>query len=107
MEIRFATLRNLPGHAIAFSRTTRARKILWWIFGIVVAIGVLGALVAPPLVRFKLEQELAKVLHRKVTIETLRINPYALSVTVRGLRINERDGDAAALSAEEIYANAS
>ena len=107
MEIRFATLRNLPGRAIAFSRTTRARKTLWWIFGIIAAIGVLGALVAPPLARFKLEQELTKVLHRKVAIETLRINPYTLSVTVRGLRINERDGDAAALSTEEIYADVS
>src|SRR5678816_2649592 len=78
MEIRFAALRNFPGHALAFSRTTRARRIFWWIFGIVAAIGVLGALVAPPIARFKLEQELTKVLHRKVTIETIRINPYTL-----------------------------
>jgi hypothetical protein len=107
MEIRFAALRNFPGHALAFSRTTRARRIFWWIFGIVAAIGVLGALVAPPIARFKLEQELTKVLHRKVTIETIRINPYTLSATVRGLRISERDGDAAALAVEEIYADVS
>lgn len=107
MKLQLSDLSNLRGHAVAFSRTPRARKIGWWIFGIFAAIGVLGALVAPLIVRTKLEQELTRVLHRKVTIETLRINPYALSATLRGLRINERDSDVAALSVEELYANAS
>ena len=111
MKLQLSDLRDLPGHAKAFSRTPRARKIGWWIFGVLATIAVLGFLVAPPFVRSKLEQELTKVLHRKVAIEALRINPYALSVTVRGLRVSERDGaldtNSAALSVDEIYANVS
>ena len=107
MKLTLAGLHNLPGRAAAFSRTQRARKIGWWIFGTFAAIGVLGALIAPLIVRSQLEQQLTKALHRKVTIETVRINPYVLSLTLRGLRINERDGDAAALAVEELYANAS
>ena len=107
MKFQFSDVRKLPGHALAYARSPRARKAVWWILGIVVAIGVLGALAAPPLVRWKLEQELTKVLHRKVTIESLRINPYTLTVAVGGLRINERDGDTAVLSATEIFADIS
>jgi hypothetical protein len=107
MKFQLSNLRNLPGQAAVFARTPRARKIGWWIFGVLAAIAVLGFLVAPPFVRSKLEQELTRALHRKVAIEALRINPYALSVTVRGLRINERDADSSALTVEEIYANVS
>jgi len=104
MKVSFPDLRN---RAVAFSRTPRARKLGWWTFGALATIGVLGFLVAPPIVHSKLEQELTRILHRKVTIESLRINPYALSVTMRGLRITERNSDATALAVEELYANAS
>jgi uncharacterized protein involved in outer membrane biogenesis len=85
----------------------RVLKWATWTVGIFAVIGVLGALVAPPLVRSALEQQLSKALHRKVTIRTVRINPYALSVTVRGLRIAERNSSKAVLSLDRLYANAS
>src|SRR5262249_29000920 len=100
-------LRKLPDRTVSFARTPRARKLVWWVLGIVIAIGVLGALVAPPLVRYKLERELSDALHRKVTIDGLRINPYALSATIRGVRIQERDSDAAAFTVDELYADIS
>lgn len=99
--------RELRERAAQFARAPGARKLVWWTIGTLAAIGVLGFLIAPPLVRGKLERTLTEVLHRKVTIESISINPYALSATVRGLRLSERGSDAGALSVAEIYANVS
>lgn len=99
--------RKLRDKAVQVAHAPLARRLVWWTFGTFAAIGVLGFLIAPPLVRGKLEQTLTAVLYRKVTIESISINPYALSATVRGLRLSERGSDANALSVAEIYANVS
>ncbi len=75
MKVSLTKLRNLPARAVAFLRTPRARKCGWWIVGVPAVFGVVGALLAPPIVRSQLEQGLTQALHRKVTIESLRINP--------------------------------
>jgi hypothetical protein len=56
-------------------------------------------------VRQKLASELSKTLHRDVSIQQIRINPYAMSVIVRGFLMKERQGSAVALSFDELYAN--
>jgi uncharacterized protein involved in outer membrane biogenesis len=68
---------------------------------------VAGFLVAPPLVKSKLESTLAEALQRKVTVEAVRVNPFAPSLTVRGLAVRERDGEALFAGFEELYANVS
>ena len=60
---------------------------------------------APPLLRGKLASELSTKLHRQVSIEQIRINPFAMSVTVRGFLMKERQGSATAVSFDELYAN--
>lgn len=107
MKISPINPRNLRDKAVQYARAPRARKFVWWTIGTLAAIGVLGFLIAPPLVRGKLERTLTELLHRKASIESISINPYALSATVRGLRLSERDSDASALSVAEIYANVS
>ena len=37
---------------------------------------------------------ISKRLHRDVTIQQLRINPYAMSIAIRGFSIKERNGSA-------------
>ena len=90
-----------------FARTPRARRIGWWILGIVVAIGVIGFLVVPPIAKHYLVAALSKELKREVTIESLRVNPYTLAVTVRGFVMKDRAGPEPALTFEELYVNAS
>jgi uncharacterized protein involved in outer membrane biogenesis len=87
-------------------RTPRARRIGWWILGIVAAYGAAGLLVAPPLVKPYLVETLARELKREVTIDALRINPFTLSATVRGFTLKDRDGPPA-LAFDELYVNAS
>ena len=83
----------------------RTRKVAIWLVAIVVAFGILAGLVAPPLLRGKLASELSTKLHRQVSIEQIRINPFAMSVTVRGFLMKERQGSATAFSFDELYAN--
>lgn len=81
---------GLRRRASEITRHPRTRKIAIWFVAIVVLIGVLGALVAPPLLRGKLAGVLTDKLHRAVSIEQIRINPYAMSATIRGFLIKER-----------------
>jgi len=83
------------------------RPLKWalWGVGIVAVVGVAGFLVAPPLVKSIAEEKLSEQLHRKVTIEGISINPYALSAEVRGFRMLEPDGEATAASFTSLYAN--
>jgi uncharacterized protein involved in outer membrane biogenesis len=96
---------ELRDHAKTIARHPRTRKIAIWFVSIVVAIGVLGALVAPLLLRGKLASALSEKLHREVSIEQIRINPYAMTATVRGFLMKERASTATAVSFDELYVN--
>ena len=96
---------ELRGRATEITRHPRTRKIAIWLVAIVVAFGIIAGLVAPPLLRGKLASELSTKLHRQVSIEQIRINPFAMSVTVRGFLMKERQGSATAVSFDELYAN--
>lgn len=96
---------HLRNQAVRIARHPRSRKIALWLASILVAIGVLLGLIAPPLIRGKLAATLSETLHRQVTIEQLRINPYALTVTVRGFVVKEPQGQTVAISFDELFIN--
>lgn len=81
-----------------------ARWALWGA-GVFALVGVVGFLVAPPLVRSVAQSTLSDLLHRPVSIEGVSINPYALSAEVRGFRMQERDSEATAASFTSLYVN--
>ena len=96
-----------------FAKYVRAlnwRRVNWlramWVCGGVLAlIAVLGFLVAPPLVRTLVQEQASKALGRSVSVERVRINPFALSATIEGLRIAEQDGKSDFLLLRRVYAN--
>jgi uncharacterized protein involved in outer membrane biogenesis len=92
--------------ASASSKSARTRKILWWIVGLVAAYAVIGFFIFPLIAKPKLEKELSEALHRKVSIETLRVNPFVPSVTVRGFAMQERTGEAKFVTFDELYVDA-
>lgn len=51
-----------------------------------------GFLVAPPILKAQLVKRLSAELGRDVTIAKVRLNPYALSLTLEGLAVKDRDG---------------
>src|SRR5215467_7332031 len=99
------TVSELRGRATAAAYHPRTKKIALWIVGIIVAIGILGALVAPPLLRRVLADQLTAKLHRQVSIEQIRINPYTMTATVRGFLMKERQSTTTAVSFDELYVN--
>ena len=82
--------------ALIFLRSAQTRKYAIRFALAFALIGVLGFLVLPPIVKSVLLKQLAQALHRPVTVQSLSINPYALSVTVDGLVVGEPDAAGAA-----------
>jgi hypothetical protein len=64
-----------------------------------------GFLALPPILKSVLSKTISETFHRKATIREIRVNPFDLSLSVRGLAISERDGPGTWISAEEIFAN--
>ena len=91
--------------AIHVARHPRTRKIAIWIAAIFVAIGVLLGLVAPPLLRGKIASTLTDKLHRQVSVEQIRFNPYTLTATIRGFLIKEPQSETPAFSFDELLVN--
>ena len=97
-------IKELGGHATKIARHPRARKLAIWLAAIAALIGI-SAFAAPPLLKGKIATELAKTLHREVSIEQIWLNPFTMSLTVRGFVMKERQGSATAVSFDELYAN--
>jgi uncharacterized protein involved in outer membrane biogenesis len=85
------------------TRPGRARTLLIWAGGVLAVYAIAGFLVAPPIVRSQLESVLAGQLGRKVTVERVRINPFALSASVLGLSVKEREGEGSLVAFDELY----
>ena len=64
-----------------------------------------GFLALPTILKSVLSKSLSETLHRKATVRDIRVNPFDLSVSVRGLAISERVAPGTWVSAEEIFAN--
>lgn len=98
-------LKPLSARAAAAARHPRLRKTLIWTVALVAGFGVLFGLIAPPLIRSQLARTLSEKLHREVTIEQIRINPYAMTVAVRGFLMKERQRQTPAVSFDELFLN--
>jgi uncharacterized protein involved in outer membrane biogenesis len=66
---------------------------------------VTGFFIVPAVARSVGQSQLSRLLHRQVTIDEVRLNPFALSATVRGLRIRDRDGARDLFALKEAYVN--
>ena len=65
---------------------------------------VFGFLILPLIVRWVAVRQLRQQLDREATIRSVRMNPFTLSLTIRGLLVKDKDGQDL-LSFEEFYAN--
>jgi hypothetical protein len=76
--------------------------------GAAIAVAVLAVvgLVAGPIGRRVAEKQLGELLGRRVSIARVRVNPFALSLTVEGFQIYERDGATPFVGFSRLYVNA-
>ena len=71
----------------------------------VILIGVLGFFAFPPIVKYVAVKKLSELLHRPVAIQSISINPYVMSMTVNGLDVKEREGEATFVGFDSLYVN--
>ena len=89
---------------MAKRRQGRAKR---WAFGVVIAIGlysIIGFFVLPAIIKSQMLKRLPALTHRRVAIQEVKLNPYALSFTLRGLSLTETNGDEF-VSLGELYVN--
>ncbi len=82
-----------------------AKKTLIGVLIFLVVYAVVGFFLIPPILKSVLTTKLSEVLHRQVAIRQIKVNPFALSVTVRGFLIKERNGRDTFVSFDELYLN--
>lgn len=85
--------------------SVRTRRNLWILFGLLGVFTVTGFFVLPPIMRAQLEKRLGAALGREVTVGRVRVNPYALSVTIERLDIRRADKSGSFAGWERLYVN--
>ncbi len=80
------------------------RRALMVAASLLVLYAGLGFLVLPAVIKAKLPPRLAQTLGREVRLERVRTNPFALSITLEGFRVQDRDGGAF-LGWDRLYVN--
>lgn len=95
-------VKDTPAGKAAAQR--RSRKWLKRVAWVLLIYTIVGFLILPPIIRAVAAKQLAKELHREVTVEKVRLNPYALSVSIRGLKIKDPDTETL-LAWDEVYVN--
>ncbi|KXB32749.1 hypothetical protein AT959_00705 [Dechloromonas denitrificans] len=92
--------------ASAVLNSPRSRRFGKWFGGFLLLFGLFGFFAAPPLVKSILLKQLSTELHREVSIESIDINPFALSARISGLSIKAEGGKELA-GFDELFVNLS
>lgn len=85
---------------------SRWRRNLWIAGGVLAVYTIFGFFGAPPIVKSQLEKRTTAVLGRTVTVGKVRMNPYAMSVTLENLDVRLKGGDGSFLGWNRLYVNA-
>jgi hypothetical protein len=96
-----------PAPATRRSFGARMGRIALWLAGFLVLVAVVGFFIAPPVIRAQAEKILTRELGRTTTLDEVKVNPFAPSVTVRGFNVREADGTQPFLTFDELYVRAS
>ena len=83
----------------------RRRVLLGALSALLALYAILGLLVAPWIVRQQIVKQVGALTDRPVSVEKVRVNPFALSLTVEGFLVKDRDGSRMA-SFDQLYVNA-
>ncbi|MCD4715515.1 MAG: DUF748 domain-containing protein, partial [Desulfobacterales bacterium] len=81
------------------------KKIFIWSAIILTFYTVCGFFILPPVLKSISAKKLSENLHREVAIEDIKINPYKLSMTIKGFVVREPDGSKPFASFDSLYLN--
>jgi hypothetical protein len=86
------------------SLSPRRRKLLFWALGLLLFYAVTGFLILPPIIRAVAVKQLSQKFDRQVSIQKVKLNPFAFSTAIRSLLIKDKDGEPF-VSWDEVYVN--
>jgi hypothetical protein len=86
------------------TKLSRKHKAAIAITALILLYTIAGFLIAPPIVKSVLTATIEKELGRQATVNQIRLNPLALSVTVRDFELKDPNGELF-IGFEEFYAN--
>lgn len=66
---------------------------------------IIGFLILPLIIKSVAVKKLSEALHRTVVIQEIKLNPYALSLTINGLTVKDREEATDFLSFNSLYVN--
>jgi uncharacterized protein involved in outer membrane biogenesis len=87
------------------SERPRLRKILIGTLIFLVLFTITGFFVAPPILKSVLTKKLSEKLHREVAIQKIKVNPFMLSVDIKGFVVKNREKSGTFISFDELYMN--
>ncbi|HUG11365.1 MAG TPA: DUF748 domain-containing protein [Opitutaceae bacterium] len=86
------------------SPNRRRRTRLIALAGAIALYAITGFFILPPILRSQATKQLSEALHRPVAIDKVALNPFTLSMTVRGFTVTDHDG-AELAGFDDVYAN--
>lgn len=98
--------RRKPQPPISLLNPQPVRQRRWVKVAIIGLLGyaLCGFLVLPAVLKWQLRKQLPGLTHRLAKVDQVRMNPFALSLTVRGLALTETNG-APFIAFDELYVN--
>ncbi|MDD5169724.1 MAG: DUF748 domain-containing protein, partial [Syntrophales bacterium] len=81
----------------------RYTKYLIWAAVILLIFTITTFFILPPVAKSLLTDKMSQALGRPVSIQAIELNPYFLTVKVRGFKIGEPSGTEAFISFDELY----
>jgi flagellar motor protein MotB len=82
------------------------KKIIAGLVVFLVIFGVAGFFIAQAVLKPLAIEKISAALHRKTSIEKININPFALSVTIKGFSIEDPGRKSPFVAFDELYVNA-
>jgi hypothetical protein len=99
------TLKAKGQKVIQFRKTRKARIAGLVILLFFVVYSITGFFVLPPYVKKIAVEKLSEQFGRQVNLSSVLINPYALSITLKGFEIKEADGKTTFVLFDRLYLN--
>ncbi|MGH7229586.1 MAG: DUF748 domain-containing protein [Nitrospiraceae bacterium] len=95
---------DTPGVETSQRRLSKRTTLTLWLGALLALYAGIGFFIAPILIKSRLESTLPEQLGHPVTVKEVRLNPFALSLTVRGFEISDHDRSAL-IGFDELYVN--
>jgi len=82
------------------------KKILVGLVVFLVIFGIAGFFIAPAVLKPLVIEKISAALHRKTSVAKININPFALSVTIKGFSLEDPGKKTPFVAFDELYVNA-